>query len=128
MPAPLIIDPTHCLLSDPEVVILDASWLYEPNPPSRNAREEFNVGPRFPNARFWDLDAVSEPHADGYILMLPSPERFAAFAGKHGIAKHSHVVVYDSEGIFSAPRTAWTFKVILLGKNHEQRLTQSTND
>lgn len=115
MSVPLIIDPTSSLLSDPEVVILDASWLYEPDPPTRNAYDEFIAGPRFPNARFWDLDVVSEPHPDGYSLMLPSPERFAAFAGKHGISKNSHVVVYDSEGIFSSPRTAWTFKVILLG-------------
>lgn len=111
MTVPLIIDPTSSLLSDSEVVILDASWLYEPDPTTRDAYEEFNAGPRFPYARFWDLDAVSEPHPDGYSLMLPSPERFAAFAGKHGITKNSHVVVYDSEGIFSSPRTAWTFKV-----------------
>lgn len=112
MSVPLIIDPTSPLLSDPNVVILDASWLYEPDPPTRNAHYEFVSGPRLPNAQFWDLDAVSEPHPDGYILMLPSPERFADFAGKHGISKDSHVVVYDSEGIFSSPRTAWTFKVI----------------
>lgn len=48
--------------------------------------------------------------------MLPSPERFAAFAGKLGISKHSHVVVYDGEGVFAAPRTAWTFKVDYLMK------------
>jgi thiosulfate/3-mercaptopyruvate sulfurtransferase len=122
---PLIIDPTSSLLFGPEVVILDASWLYDPNPPTRNAYEEFIAEPRFPNARFWDLDAVSEPHPDGYVLMLPSPERFAAFAGKHGIAKSSHVVVYDSEGIFSAPRTAWTFKVIslsLVGPPNDERI------
>ncbi|KAF4126550.1 thiosulfate/3-mercaptopyruvate sulfurtransferase [Geosmithia morbida] len=110
MSVPLIIDPTSPLITAPEAVILDASWLYEP-PPTRNAYREFLAGPRLPNARFWDLDAVSEPHPDGYALMLPSPERFAAFAGKHGITKDSHVIVYDGEGIFAAPRTAWTFKV-----------------
>jgi thiosulfate/3-mercaptopyruvate sulfurtransferase len=111
MPVPLIISPTSSLLNEPKVVILDASWLYEPDPPTRNAHEEFDAGPRFPNARFWDLDAVSEPHPDGYALMLPTPERFAAFASKHGVSKDSHVIVYDGEGVFAAPRTAWTFKV-----------------
>jgi len=111
MPVPLIIPPTSSLISEPGAVVLDASWLYEPDPPDRNAYEEFLAGPRFPNARFWDLDAVSEPHPDGYALMLPSPERFAAFAGKHGVAKDSHVIVYDNEGVFAGPRTAWTFKV-----------------
>lgn len=107
---PLIIPPTSPLLSHPDVVILDASWLYEP-PPHRDAHAEYLRGPRFPNARWWDLDAISEPHPDGYALMLPSPTRFAKFAGEHGITPDSHVVVYDGEGVFAAPRTAWTFKV-----------------
>ncbi|OCF44418.1 hypothetical protein I317_01678 [Kwoniella heveanensis CBS 569] len=111
MSVPLTIAPTDPILSDPSVVILDASWLYEPDPPTRDAYEEFNAGPRFPGARFWSLDEVSEPHPDGYALMLPSPERFAKFAGDHGIERDSHVIVYDNEGVFAAPRTAWTFKV-----------------
>lgn len=111
MSVPLIISPTSPLIQEPNAVILDASWLYEPDPPTRNAHTEFLNGPRFPNARFWDLDAVSEPHPDGYALMLPSPQRFATFASNHGVTKNSHVIVYDGEGVFSAPRTAWTFKV-----------------
>jgi thiosulfate/3-mercaptopyruvate sulfurtransferase len=111
MSAPLIISTSSPFINGPEAIVLDASWLYEPDPPTRNAYEEFQSGPRFPNARFWDLDAVSEPHADGYVLMLPSPERFAAYAGKTGIRRDSHVIVYDGEGVFAAPRTAWTFKV-----------------
>ncbi|WVQ94817.1 hypothetical protein IAU59_001900 [Kwoniella sp. CBS 9459] len=111
MSVPLIISPTDPILSDPSTVILDASWLYEPDPPTRNAYEEFQAGPRLPGARFWSLDDISEPHPDGYPLMLPSPERFARFAGDHGTEKDSHVVIYDNEGVFAAPRTAWTFKV-----------------
>lgn len=108
---PLTISPTSSLIHEPNAVIFDASWLYKPDPPTRNAYKEFLAGPRFPNARFWDLDAVSEPHPDGYILMLPSPERFAGFASKHGVGKNSHVIVHDGGGVFAAPRTAWTFKV-----------------
>ncbi|WWC97816.1 hypothetical protein V866_004703 [Kwoniella sp. B9012] len=114
MTTPLIISPTDPIISHPDTVILDASWLYEPDPPTRDAYKEFLHGPRFPGARFWSLDDVSEPHPDGYALMLPSPERFARFAGEHGINQNSHVVVYDSEGIFSAPRTVWTFKKVTL--------------
>lgn len=108
-PVPLIISPTDPILSEPNIVVLDATWLYEPEPP-RDALKEFEER-RLPNARFWSLDDVSEPHPDGYVLMLPSAERFAAFAGEHGILPESHVVVYDGEGVFSAPRTAFTFKV-----------------
>ncbi|KAM0755830.1 thiosulfate sulfurtransferase [Meredithblackwellia eburnea MCA 4105] len=109
MTVPLVIPPTSAYLSDPSAVVLDASWLYEPDPPTRDALKEFNER-RFPRARFWSLDDVSEPHPDGYALMFPSPERFAKFAGDHGIEKDSHVIVYDSEGVFSAPRTIFTFK------------------
>lgn len=28
-----------------------------------------------------------------------------------GIKKEDRIVVYDSYGVFSSPRTAWTFKV-----------------
>lgn len=111
MAVPLVIDPSSPLITAPGAVVLDASWLYEPDPPTRNAYEEFKNGPRFPSARFWDLDAVSEPHPDGYALMLPSPTRFATFASECGIERDSHVIIYDGEGIFAAPRTAWTFKV-----------------
>nr|XP_018258906.1 uncharacterized protein I303_08446 [Kwoniella dejecticola CBS 10117]OBR81064.1 hypothetical protein I303_08446 [Kwoniella dejecticola CBS 10117] len=111
MSTPLIITPSDPIIAHPDTVILDASWLYEPDPPTRDAYEEFLAGPRYPSARFWSLDEVSEPHEQGFPLMLPSPERFAKFAGDHGVTKSSHVVIYDSEGVFSAPRTAWTFKV-----------------
>lgn len=112
---PLVLSPTDPALQDPSVVILDASWLYEPSPP-RDSLEEFKAK-RFPRARFWSLDDISEPHPDGYALMLPTPERFADFCGEHGVKKDDWVVVYDSEGIFSAPRTVWTFKVCLGGSH-----------
>lgn len=34
-----------------------------------------------------------------------------ACAARLGIERSSHVVVYDTAGVFSAPRTAFTFKV-----------------
>nr|XP_019047904.1 hypothetical protein I302_04524 [Kwoniella bestiolae CBS 10118]OCF26834.1 hypothetical protein I302_04524 [Kwoniella bestiolae CBS 10118] len=111
MSTELVITPTDPIISHPDTVVLDASWLYEPDPPTRDAYKEFQDGPRLPGARFWSLDDISEPHPERYALMLPSPERFARFAGNHGVSEGSHVVIYDSEGIFSAPRTAWTFKV-----------------
>jgi len=45
--------------------------------------------------------------------MLPPPEVFQDAMSELGISKDDTVVVYDSaeQGIFSAPRVAWTFKV-----------------
>ncbi|KAE8257650.1 hypothetical protein A4X13_0g2209 [Tilletia indica] len=96
------------------IVTLDATWFMPNLNPPRNARAEFNKGPRIPNARFWDVDEVADksvieglgtplPH------MMPDGQTFAQAAGEAGIEPETHVVVYDTHGIFSAPRTAFTF-------------------
>lgn len=43
--------------------------------------------------------------------MMPSPETFSEACRKRGIKRGDHVVVYDSVGVFSAPRAAFTFDV-----------------
>ncbi len=89
------------------LVILDASW-HLPTA-KRDARAEFLVG-HVPGARFFHLDQVSDqnttlPH------MLPTPESFAASMRALGINDSSHVIAYDSVGLFSAARCWWMFKI-----------------
>jgi thiosulfate/3-mercaptopyruvate sulfurtransferase len=43
--------------------------------------------------------------------MLPSPEKFAAAVSEMGIGNDDHVVVYDTQGLFSAARVWWMFRV-----------------
>jgi thiosulfate/3-mercaptopyruvate sulfurtransferase len=43
--------------------------------------------------------------------MLPSEAQFAATADALGISGEDAVVVYDSAGLFSAPRAWWTWHV-----------------
>jgi thiosulfate/3-mercaptopyruvate sulfurtransferase len=87
-----------------------------PNSP-RNPHEEFLSGPRIPQAIRWDVDAISTPKTNselnplGLGHMMPSPETFSAACKERGIRKEDHVVVYDSVGVFSAPRAAFTFDV-----------------
>lgn len=98
--------------------ILDASW-HMPNSP-RNPNTEFLTGPRIPQAIRWDVDAISVPKTDselnplGLGHMMPSPETFSQACRKRGIGRADHVVVYDSVGVFSAPRAAFTFDVSLV--------------
>jgi hypothetical protein len=87
---------------------LDASW-HMPNSP-RNARAEFQSG-RLPSARFWDQDAVAAPNDLNLPHMLPSAEHFASACSSLGISRTSDVILYDSVGLFSAPRALWTFRV-----------------
>ncbi|HSV25895.1 MAG TPA: sulfurtransferase, partial [Xanthobacteraceae bacterium] len=43
--------------------------------------------------------------------MLPSPEDFAAAAGKLGISDHDTIIAYDAHGMFSSPRVWFTFRL-----------------
>lgn len=88
-------------------VIVDASW-HMPAA-KRDARVEYEAG-HVPGAVFFDLDAASD-HSSGLPHMLPSPEAFAGVMGALGVSNGSDVVVYDSVGIFSAPRLWWMLRV-----------------
>src|SRR3546814_4731094 len=75
----------------------------------RNARAEYEAA-HIPGARFFDIDAVSDPASDptgraGLPHMLPSPERFAEEAGALGVSAGDTVVAYDTHGLMSAARS-----------------------
>lgn len=100
----------HSKLSTaPRVIPLCASW-FLPND-GRNGYDTF-VQQRIPHARFFDLDAIKDPHSP-YPHMLPSAEHFAKAMRQLGIRREDSVVVYDTKelGIFSAPRVGWTLQV-----------------
>lgn len=100
----------HSKLSTaPKVIPLCASW-FLPND-GRNGYDTF-VAERIPQARFFDLDTVKDPHSP-YPHMLPSAALFASAMAKLGVRREDSLVVYDSKelGIFSAPRVAWTLQV-----------------
>ncbi|WFD27798.1 hypothetical protein MNAN1_002803 [Malassezia nana] len=112
---PLLISPKQLasLLQGPKPLrILDATWfLPMPGATPRHAHAEFLQGPRLPGALFWDVDAVTTRGESVRNLphMMPSASVFAEAARAHGISRDTHVVVYDTHGIFSSPRTAFTF-------------------
>jgi thiosulfate/3-mercaptopyruvate sulfurtransferase len=94
-------------LSDPDLRIVDASY-YLPMQ-NRSARTEF-AERHIPGAVFFDIDEIADsettlPH------MLPSPEKFASRVRKLGLGDGSRIVVYDSQGLFSAARVWWMFRV-----------------
>ncbi|KAA1468594.1 thiosulfate sulfurtransferase [Dentipellis sp. KUC8613] len=109
--APLLVTPQELsqLARSTDVAILDASW-HMPNSP-RNAQNEF-AATRIPGARFFDLDQVASPNELGLKHMMPSPQIFSEALAKLGIRPSSHVVLYDSQGIFSSPRALFTFRAL----------------
>ncbi|GAM58711.1 3-mercaptopyruvate sulfurtransferase [Vibrio ishigakensis] len=54
---------------------------------------------------FCDLDST-QLHA------MPTPEQFTQKVRELGINKNSSVVIFDNQGIYSAPRAWWTFRLM----------------
>ena len=76
---------------------------------NRDARAEYRAG-HIPGAVFFDIDEIAD-HGSGLPHMLPTPPAFAASVGRLGIGTDMTIVVYDSVGLFSAPRVWWTLRV-----------------
>ncbi|PWE31674.1 3-mercaptopyruvate sulfurtransferase [Pararhodobacter marinus] len=97
-------------LNDPDLRILDASW-HMPGS-DRDSKAEYQAA-HIPGARFFDIDEISDQRS-ALPHMAPPPEKFISRMRAMGVGDGHQVVVYDSVGIFSAPRVWWTFK--LMGK------------
>ena len=90
------------------LVILDGS-MHLPTS-GRNARKEYEAA-HIPGSLYFDIDEIADksnplPH------MLPKPEQFAAQVGQMGIGNDTRVVVYDSEGLYSAGRVWWMLRTM----------------
>lgn len=96
------------LLGDPDLVVLDASW-FMPGV-ERDPKAEYAAG-HIPGAAYISIDEVAD-HATDLPHMLPSGPEFAVTARRLGVNPGSTVVVYDSQGVFSAPRVWWMFRVM----------------
>ncbi|QTC92392.1 3-mercaptopyruvate sulfurtransferase [Brevundimonas goettingensis] len=93
-------------LGDPSLRIIDASWHLD----GRDASAE-HLEARIPGAVWFDLEGVSD-HSSPLPHMLPTPDAFAEAAGALGVSEGDTVVVYDTAGLFSAPRVWWTFRLM----------------
>jgi thiosulfate/3-mercaptopyruvate sulfurtransferase len=93
-------------LGAPGLAILDASWHLPTD--NRDGAAEF-LERHIPGAVYFDIDAIADkvsslPH------MLPDSLAFSGAVRKLGIGDGMKIVVYDSLGLFSAPRVWWTFR------------------
>lgn len=86
--------------------VLDGSW-YLPTA-QRDPRREW-ASRRIPGAEFFDIDAVSS-HDTPLPHMLPSAADFGVAMAALRVSKNRPVVVYDTAGLFSAPRVVWTLR------------------
>ena len=95
-------------LDAPDLVVFDGSWHLPTT--GRDPKAEYLAG-HVPDALFFDIDDLSDeksslPH------MLPSTVKFASRMKKMGVGDGMRIVVYDTQGLFSAARVWWTFRAM----------------
>jgi thiosulfate/3-mercaptopyruvate sulfurtransferase len=95
-------------LDAPDVVVLDAS-LHLPTT-GRNAKAEY-LAAHIPGALFFDIDDIAD-EANPLPHMLPSTVKYASRMKKMGVGDGARVVVYDTEGLYSAARAWWMFRIM----------------
>ncbi len=95
-------------LHDPSVVILDATLPPVGVTPAVDTRARY-LAQHIPGAVFFDIEELSDrssplPH------MLPTPEGFSRSLSALGIGDEMDIIIYEQEGVFSAPRAWWMLK------------------
>ena len=95
-------------LGEAGLVVLDGSWHMPAD--GRDAKAEYGAA-HIPGAVFFDIDAISD-HTSDLPHMLPTPPAFATAVRRLGVDAGSAVVVYDTVGVFSAPRVWWSLRAM----------------
>lgn len=94
--------------SDPDLRILDASW-YLPTS-ERDAKAEYDAA-HIPGARFFDITEISDRRSE-LPHMAPPVEKFMSRMRAMGVGDGHQVVVYDGNGLLSAARVWWLFRLM----------------
>jgi len=95
-------------LTAPDVRIVDGSWHLPTD--NRDATAEYKQA-HIPGAVFFDIDVICDT-ASPLPHMMPHPTAFATWMRKMGLGDGSRIVVYDTTGLFSAPRVWWMLRVM----------------
>ncbi len=114
MTAQILPEDLNSLRVQKAVKVLDGSWALD-----GTDMYALYLQDHIPGAQFFDLDAISD-HSTPLPHMAPSAQQFAQAVGQLGISETDHVVIYDRQGLFSAARVWWTFK--LMGHDQVQVL------
>ena len=95
-------------LKDPDLRVLDATAFLPGT--GRDARAEYDAA-HIPGARFFDIDEISDARSD-LPHMVPPVEKFMSRMRSMGVGDGHQVVAYDTQGLFSAARVWWLFRLM----------------
>lgn len=111
-------------ISAPDIRVIDATW----SPPfmigRKTGRELYNER-HIDGAVFFDIDEIADPDTD-LPHMLPDAILFSSKVRKLGLGDGHRIIVYDANGVFSAARVWWMFRV--MGHKDIRVLNGSLND
>lgn len=94
-------------LRDPNIIILDATLPPVGVTPPVDTHARY-LAQHIPGALFFDINEHSD-HTTPLPHMLPTPEIFSRSMSSLGISDRATIVVYEQQGVYSAPRAWWMF-------------------
>jgi thiosulfate/3-mercaptopyruvate sulfurtransferase len=95
-------------LQNADTLILDATLPPVGVTPPVDTRARYHET-HIPGALFFDIEELSN-HATTMPHMLPTPENFSRSMSALGVADTSTIVIYEQQGVFSAPRAWWMLR------------------
>jgi thiosulfate/3-mercaptopyruvate sulfurtransferase len=95
-------------LQDPNTILLDATLPPVGVTPPIDTRARY-LDKHIPGALFFDIEELSD-HTTPLPHMLPTPEAFSRSMSALGLSDNSTIIVYEQEGVFSAPRAWWMLR------------------
>ena len=94
----------------PDLVVLDATLPPVGVTPVVDTHARY-LAQHIPGAVFFDIEALSD-RSTSLPHMLPGEETFTGSMEALGIGSDRTVVVYEQEGVFSAPRARWMLRTM----------------
>ena len=94
-------------LEAPGITVVDGSWHMPAT--GRDARAAF-ADRALPGAVFFDIEQVADTSAD-LPHTCPTPEQFAQAMSAMGVKNTDFIVIYDTQGLFTAARVWWLFRL-----------------
>ncbi|MDT7831987.1 sulfurtransferase [Flavobacteriaceae bacterium S356] len=98
----------HTHMNASNLIVLDATL---PKVTVKKIHED-QAKKQIPNARFFDIKNVFSDEKGQFPNTMLSSNDFEKQVQNLGINKDSCIVVYDDHGIYSSPRTWWSFKAM----------------
>jgi thiosulfate/3-mercaptopyruvate sulfurtransferase len=103
-------------LHAPNTVILDATLPPVGVTPPVDTHARY-LAQHIPSALFFDINEHSD-HTTPLPHMLPTAEAFSRCMSALGISDTATIVIYEQQGVFSAPRAWWMFRTFGAQKVH----------